>query len=190
MSVEKDLNEIWYDNDPFTATYSCKCGRIKGHKGIVCDFCETECGYTGDLNARYKGEIQNQLNRDKPFGAIPDEYYYSLWQGIANDATCMKYINGSSFIQKYLPEITNRLCTECEFVTEIELNPSRYIGYSTEDCLPPILRYLDWALNTCRYGKNTVEKMENTVEQDNIDEFLSTVSLIAAERLAIYITRH
>ena len=190
MSVERDYNDIWYDDNPFVAKYQCKCGRIRNHKGITCDFCHTVCAYIGDLNARYKGEIQNQLNRQKPFGDLSDEYYKSIWTSIQNDQTLRNYYNGSSFLYRNLPEITNRLCTECEFVINVERQPKKYIGYTAEDCLPDILKYLDWALNVCRYGTLTVEKMIDTVEQDKIDEFLSLFSYTCAINLAIYIINH
>lgn len=189
MSVERDFEDIWYDDDPFVPKYQCKCGRIRNHKGITCDFCNTECSYIGDLRARYKGEIQNQLNRQKPFGNITDEYYNIIWRSIVNNRQLFIYYNESSFLFKYLREITNRLCTECEFIIGVELEPKKYSTYTVEDCLPEILKYLDWALNVCRYG-DTVERMIDTVEQEKIDEFLTIFSYSCAVDLLTYIIRH
>ena len=188
MSIERDPKDIWYDMKPWTKSYQCKCGRIQNHPGITCDFCNTECVYIGDINARYHGEIQAQLQRERPFVNFTDAYYQLLWDGINNDSTLKKYLEESSFVFNYLVEITNRLCTECEYVMAVEKNPKRYRGLSIEDCLPDIIRYIDCAIDVYRYG--TGERMIDTVEQDKIDEFKYALSLLAAQRLVIYVSNN
>lgn len=188
MSIERDPKDIWYDLKPDVAQYQCSCGRIKNHPGIVCDFCNTVCAYIGDINARYHGEIQAQLQRERPFVNFSDEYYQLLWDGINNDGTCQKYLEESSFVSNYLKEITNRLCTECKYIMKVEQQPKKYRGITVEDCLPAIINYFDYAFDVCRYG--TGERMIDTVEQYNIDEFKYNLSLLAAIRLVIYVANH
>lgn len=188
MSIERDPKDIWYDLNPQVAPNQCKCGRIKNHPGVICDFCNTVCEYIGDINARYHGEIQAQLQRQRPFVDFTDEYYNLIWDGINNDPTCIKFLEESSFVSNYLEEITNRLCTECEYIMKVEKRPKDYTGITVEDCLPDIIKYFDYVFDVCRYG--TGERMIDTVEQDNIDEFKYNLSLLAALRLCIYVQNH
>ena len=188
MSIERNPGDIWYDKKPWVPSYQCKCGRMRNHPGIVCDFCNTECVYIGDINANYHGEIQLQLQRERPFVNFTNEYYNLIWEGIHNDRTVTEYIEGSTFLTNYLEEITNRLCTECEYVMKVEQNPDRYRGLTVEDCLPDILLYFDYAFDNCRYG--TGERMIDSVEQVTIDEFKSLLGLLAAYRLVVYVLNH
>ena len=188
MSIERDPKDIWYDLNPWVKQYQCKCGRIKNHPGVTCDFCNTECVYIGDINARYHGEIQAQLQRERPFIDISPEYYNLVWDGINNNGTCLRFLAESSFVANYLEEITNRLCTECLFVIDVEKNPKHYKGKVSEDFLPEIINFFDYAFDICRYG--TGERMIDTVEQDNIDELKYVLSIIAALRLELYVSRH
>ena len=183
-TVERPVDDIYYDMNPFAATYSCKCGRIRNHNGVQCDFCETICEYVGDLNARYHGENVTRA-REHPFSINQKEYYDILWDGINNDSVCLKYLNESSFISNHLTEITNRLCTECDYVTAVELQPAKYKNTPVDEFTQKIFAYLDFMLNTERYG--TGERMIDTVEQLNIDIFLSNLALIAANRLFYWI---
>ena len=188
MSIERDPGDIWYDLNPWNASYQCKCGRIKNHPKIVCDFCNTECVYIGDINARYHGEIQAQLQRERPLDPFGPEYYNLLWNGIENDTTIKMFLAESRFVASYLFEITNRLCTECEYVMAVERNPKNYTTMTIDDCLPEIIKYLDYAFDICRYG--TGERMLDTVTQDNIDQLKYSLSLLAAQRHIIYVNQN
>ena len=189
MSIERDPSDIWYDKDPFVNIYSCKCGKIRNHPGIICDFCETPCAYIGDLNALYKGEIQNQLQRERPLNDNAVILYDLIWDAINNDVTLSKYYRESTFVHNYLHQIINRFCTECPIAIDVINFPNKYKYYDSEDFLPDVFNYFDYAFNTCRYGEAIVEKMIDTVEQDNIDEFLSVLNISVALRLAVYVSR-
>ena len=184
MSVERDPNDIYYDMNPFTATYSCKCGKIQNQQGVECDFCGTICDYVGDMTARYKGLITTEC-REHPFSINQKEYYDILWGIINIDSTCRKFLNESRFVRRYLTEITNRLCTECNFVKAVELQPSKYKHITIDECTPYIFNYLDVLINDCRFGIG--ERMIDTVDKDNIDLFISNLSLLAAGGLVQWV---
>jgi len=180
-SVERAPKDIFYDMSPFTAKYSCKCGKIQNQNGVLCDFCKYPCAYVGDINARYKGLITTHT-REHPFSINQKEYYDLLWNGINNDIVCLQYLEESRFVQNYLPEITNRLCTECDFVKAVESQPSKYKDIITiEECTQQIFKFLDCMFNNTRFGIG--ERMIDTVTQDNIDIFLSNLVLTASIRL-------
>ena len=184
-TVERETKDIFYDMSPFTARYSCKCGKIQNQRGIVCDFCWTVCDYVGDINARYKGLITTHM-REHPFSINQKEYYDLLWDAINNDNICIKYLTESRFVKRYLTEITNRLCTECDFVKAVESQPTKYKETITvEECTQQIFKFLDCMINNTRFGIG--ERMIDTVEQDNIDIFLSNLVIIAAIKLVSWV---
>lgn len=186
-TVERDEKDIFYDMNPFIAIYSCNCGKIKGmiHKDEYCDFCGTQCEYIGDINARYKGIIVSQ-SREHPFSVNQKEYYDILWDGINNDSICLKYLDESRFIKAHLKEITNRICTECKYVKNIELQPNKYKDtINLDECISNIFKYLDTLINDTRFG--TGERMIDTVDKTNIDIFISNLVLIAANRLVYWV---
>ena len=183
-TVERDEKDIYYDMNPFTAKYSCKCGKIKNQDGVFCDFCGYQCQYVGDINARYKGLIVSQC-REHPFSQNQREYYDLLWDGINNDSVCLKYLWESRFISNYLTEITNRLCTECDYVKAVELQPTKYRSITVDEATLNIFKFLDCMFNDNRYGIG--ERMIDTVEQDNIDIFVSNLVLMAATRLVYWV---
>ena len=188
--VERDPNDIWYELDPFVPTYECDCGRIKNHEGFICEFCNSICRYVGDMRGRYKGEIQSQLTRERFFNGISESYFNSLLLVFSDNLTLRHMYLYSTFLRNYIVEILNRLCLECEFVRDVEINPRKYKNYHVDDCLPPIRDYLDWLINICRFGKYTVERMVDTVEQEKIDEFITVLSQEAAALLISYIISH
>lgn len=189
-AYERPDEDIFYDLNPFVAAYQCDCGRIKNHIGLACEFCNTICRYTGDMNARYKGEEQNQITREHFFGEISQDYYDSIMELISMNLILRRIHLGSRFLISYTREIVNRLCLECEFVREIEIHPERYRDYELEDVIQPITDFLGWLLNTCRFGRNTVEKMIDTVEQEIIDEYHDELSKNCAALLLAYIASH
>ena len=188
--VERPEDDIYYDLNPFVAAYQCKCGRIKNHKGFVCEFCNSLCVYTGDMNARYKGEVQNQLVRERFFNGINQDYYNAVLNSVRNVPKLYEIYFYSRFLRNYLPEIANRLCLECDFVRDVEEHPENYIAYSYDELKKPINDFLYWLFNICRFGKKTVEKMIDTVEQEKIDEFLELFSDNCTSLLLLYIIEH
>lgn len=188
--IERPAEDIFYDNNPFVAIYQCDCGRIKNHIGLACEFCNTVCRYIGDMNARYKGEVMNQLTRENFFNGVSEDYFDNLTNLIGVEPRLHYIFLHSNFLRKYITEILNRLCLECDFVREIEEHPERYTDYTKDDVYQPIYDFLDWLFNTCRFGKNTVEKFVDTVEQDIIDEFHELLASNAASLLIMYIYTH
>ena len=131
-------------------------------------------------------QADQKLAGPRDFSTIPQGYYDLLWNGIQNDRYIRESMFNSTFLNRFMDEIINRLCHECTYIAEVEMHPIDHEDISKEEILPYMISWFDYAIETCRYGEQN-ERMIDTVTRDDIDIFLEYMVDFCADRLIMYV---
>ena len=127
--------------------------------------------------------------RDLHKHKIPNLYYDLIMNSIYTDDYMSNAINNSYFLQRYIEEIVNRLCTECDYCIDVEVNPKKYLNTETKDHYAYIYRWIDYAINTCRYGYLN-ERMVDSVPMKHVETFMYRFIDLCVDRLMVYIIKN